>query len=117
VGPQIAAFASALGVVTRLIGAQRQESAAALWAACSTAPGEELRDGLLVDTRPEDSRPSELTIVLVVVSRTNPTLEGVMASEALVLAVSSGTATAEDLALVAVAADDSGLRFDGIIVA
>jgi hypothetical protein len=40
-----------------------------------------------------------------------------MASEALVLAVSSGTATAEDLALVAVAADDSGLRFDGIIVA
>ena len=117
VGPQVAAFASAHGVVTRLVGAQRQESAAALWAACSTAPGEEVRDGLLVDTHPDEARESELTVVLAVVSRSQPSLDGVPASDALVLAVSSGTATAEDLALLAVAVDEAGLRFDGIIVA
>jgi len=117
IGPQVAAFASSHGVVTRLVGAQHQESAAALWAACSTAPGEEIRDGLLVDTHPDEPRESELTVVLAVVSRSQPSLEGVPSSDALVLAVSSATATAEDLALLAVAVDEAGLRFDGIIVA
>jgi hypothetical protein len=117
IGPQVAAFASSHGVVTRLVGAQRQESAAALWAACSTAPGEEVRDGLLVDTHPDEVRESELTVVLAVVNRSQPGLERVPPSDALVLAVSSGAATAEDLALLAVAVDEAGLRFDGIIVA
>jgi capsular polysaccharide biosynthesis protein len=117
IGPQVAAFAASHGVVTRLVGAQHQESAAALWAACSTAPDDEVRDGLLVDTHPNEARESELTVVLAVISRSQPSLEAVPPSDALVLAVSSGTATAEDLALLAVAVDEAGLDFDGIIVA
>jgi hypothetical protein len=116
VGPQLASFASSSGVNTRIVGAQRQESAAALWAACSLAPGDRLRDSLIVDTRPSESRTCDLLVVLVVVSRSHPSLQGLPNTEALVLALSSGAASAEELALVAMAADDAGRHFDGVIV-
>ena len=55
--------------------------------------------------------------MLTVVDRRQPELERLDDSSVTVLAVSSGTATAEELALAAVTADDAGGRIAGIVVA
>jgi capsular polysaccharide biosynthesis protein len=118
VGPQLASYASSLGLATRLVAAQRQESAAALWAACARAKDdEELRRGLLVATEPFDSRDAELTVLLVVLDRRRPELVDLPDTAFTILALSSGSATAEDLAGAAVAAYDGGSPIDGILVA
>ncbi len=116
-GPQIAAYAAASGVRTLLVTGQgRHESAAALWAACAQVT-DEVRPGLLVDESPRKSLGAELTVVMAVVDRQDPQLAGLPDSSVTVLAVSSGTATAEELALTAVRADDAGHRIGGIVVA
>ena len=51
------------------------------------------------------------------VDRQQPVLPDLRRADAIVLIVSSGTATEEDLARVAVAAYESGGRFRGIVVA
>ena len=139
--PQLAAYAAGSGLRTALVAAQRHESAAALWAACS-GDRSEVRPGLLVDTEQPEGQPDEqpdglsraetearpvpevgdveLTVVLAVVDRAEPEVadvSGVRDSSVTVLAVSSGFATAEELALAAVKADDAGCRIDGILVA
>lgn len=115
-GPQLAAYAAASGIRTTLVAAQRHESAAALWAACSQVP-REVRPGLLVETRPDVRDDSDLSVVLMVVDRDEPELAGLDDSSVAILAVSSGAATAEELALVAVTADDAGGRISAIVVA
>jgi capsular polysaccharide biosynthesis protein len=117
-GPQIASFAASVGVNTRLIAAQRHESAAALWAACANVgPDVEVRDGLLVDALVDEEMEIDLTVVMVVLDRRKPGLLELPSTSVTVLAVSSGAATAEDLARAAVTADDAGIRIDGIMVA
>ena len=118
-GPQLAAYAASAGLHTRLVAAQRHESAAALWAACGQGVAES-RPGLEVDTRFRTSQDVDLTVVLRVVDRSKPELGGISdvpQSTVTVLAVSSGSATAEELALTAVNADDGGNRISGILVA
>lgn len=115
-GPQLAAYAASSGVRTALVAGQRHESAAPLWAAFSQGK-EEVRPGLLVDAHPRDGREAELTVVLAVVDRRKPELVALPESSVTILAVSSGSATAEELALTAVTADDAGRRIAGIIVA
>ena len=117
VGPQIAAFAASAGVQARLVMGRSHESAAALFAACTPErAGEEIRPGLLLEARGRKQK-VDFTVVIVVVDRDQPDLSHVPRSAVTVLAVSSGAATAEDLARVAVAADESGRLVSGVVVA
>ncbi|MGH3331183.1 MAG: Wzz/FepE/Etk N-terminal domain-containing protein, partial [Nocardioidaceae bacterium] len=117
-GPQIASYAASAGLRTRLVAAQRHESTAALWAACSqVSAGTEIRPGLLVGTGSSEQSEVDLTVVLAVVDRHKPELVDLPDTSVTILAVSSGSATAEDLAQAAVTADDAGSRIDGIVVA
>lgn len=115
-GPQLAAYAASSGIPTALVAGQRHESAASLWAAFSQGR-EEVRPGLLVDAHLRDGHDVDLTVVLAVVDRRKPELAALPESSVTILAVSSGSATAEELALTAVTADDAGSRIAGIIVA
>lgn len=115
-GPQLAAYAASSGIPTALVAGQRHESAASLWAAFSQGR-EEVRPGLLVDAHTRDGHDVDLTVVLAVVDRRKPELAALPESSVAILAVSSGSATAEELALTAVTADDAGSRIAGIIVA
>ncbi|RYP85554.1 hypothetical protein EKO23_12425 [Nocardioides guangzhouensis] len=116
-GPQLASYVASVGVETRLVAAQSHESAAALWAACGHLIGGEVRPGLTVDTHDRDDDEAELTVVLAVVDRRDPELLELPRTAATVLAVSAGSATADDLARLAVVADDAGYWIDGIVVA
>jgi capsular polysaccharide biosynthesis protein len=116
-GPQLASYAASIGIRTRLVAAGRHESAAPLWAACYRSKGEEeLRPGLVVG-EPTRSADADLTVVLVVVDRRSPDLGQLEGSETTVVALSPGSATAEELARTAVTADDAGSRITGMIVA
>jgi hypothetical protein len=117
IGPQLAAFASSLGLRTRLITAQDDAGAAApLWVACGSDRSETLNDGLLIG-RVADGIPVDLTVTLFVLNKINPTLTEAANSTSLVLSVAPGAATEQELASVAVAADDAGHRLDGVVVA
>jgi len=116
VGPQLAAFASSLGIATRLVTAVGHDRAATLWAACAADRTAPPRTGLFVGEAPAGEA-IDLTIVLVVVDRRQPGLGDPPPTAATVLAVAAATATEQDLARVAVAVDDAGRRIDGIVVA
>jgi len=117
-GPQIASFAASAGIRTRLVGMPQHDSASSLWAACAPERGkDEVRPGLLVDTRARPKAPAEFTVVLAVVDRVQPELAQLPRTEVTLLAVSAGAATAEDLARAAVVADESGRLLRGVIVA
>jgi capsular polysaccharide biosynthesis protein len=122
IGAQIASYAASAGVRTRLVADQGHESAAALWAACkSLRDRDEVRANLTVDTEPvsprEGSREEEMTVVLAVLDRLEPQLLPSRGTSVTVLAVTAGSATAEELARAAVTADDAGSRIDGVVVA
>jgi hypothetical protein len=116
IGPQLAAFASSLGITTRLVTRVGDEKAAALWAACSAEHGGQLRPGLYVGDAP-DGQAIDLTITLVVADRRHPNLREAPASAATILSVAPAIATEQELARLAVAVDDTGRRIDGIVVA
>jgi hypothetical protein len=118
VGPQFASFAASTGSRTQLVAAQQHESANALWAACSGLPaGAEPRPGLTVDSRQNVHHTGDLVVFIAVMDREKPDLYLHGADDAVVLlAVTSGTATAEDLARVALAADDAGHPISRIVV-
>jgi hypothetical protein len=61
--------------------------------------------------------PVDLTIVFAIADRREPTLRGVPATEATMLAISPGVGTREELARLAVAVDDAGGRIAGVVVA
>ncbi|MBK5250318.1 MAG: hypothetical protein JJE50_12950 [Actinomycetales bacterium] len=108
-GPQVASFAASTGLRTRLVAAQRHESASALWAAFfGIAPDEQPRPGLFVDPRHDVDLPADLTLQLAVVDRERPELHTVDGAVVTLLAVTAGAATADELAKVALAADDAG---------
>jgi capsular polysaccharide biosynthesis protein len=118
VAGQLASHTASLGVPTILTARQRHAAADALWA--TSAGDEETRPGLRVDPRRTAVRgknSSDLLLELAVVDRQQPVLPDLRRAGAIVLIVSSGTATEEDLARVAVAAYESGGRFRGIVVA
>ena len=116
IGPQLAGFASSLGIATHLVTAEAHDGAAALWAACAAEREGQARPGLYVGDVP-DGETVELTIVLVVVNRRQPDLRDVPDSAVTILCVAAGTATEQELARVAIAVDDTGRRIDGIVVA
>ena len=117
IGPQLAAFASSVGIPTRLVTATGHESAATLWAAC--APEREITGrpaGLYLGDAPSEQS-IDLTIILVVADRGQPYLGDTPASAATILSIASATATEQELARVAVAVDDADRRIDGVVVA
>ncbi len=116
VGPQLAAFAASLGIVTRLMTAVgNDKSSAPLWSACSADRRSAPRPNLIVgEVRPDES--AELTIVLAVVNRRQPVVGPWLRANATVLAIAAGAATEEELARLAVVVDDAGRRIDGIVV-
>jgi capsular polysaccharide biosynthesis protein len=116
IGPQLAAFASSLGLATHLVTALGQDWAAPLWAACAADRTVPLRPGLFVGDVP-DAEPIDLTVTLVVVDRRQPDLSNAPMTAATILSVASATATEQELARVVVAADDAGRRIDGVVVA
>jgi capsular polysaccharide biosynthesis protein len=116
VGPQLAAFAASLGIITRLLIATGNDSAAALRAACSADRQADPRPGLIVgEVRPAES--VELNVVLAIVDRKEPHLGHTLRTSATLLAVASGAVTEEELARLALAIDDAGRTIDGIILA
>lgn len=117
VGPQLASHAASLGLRTRLVAKQGHESSAALWAACAALRRtDEIRPGLYVDTRRRKGV-DDLTVEIVVVDRRHPQFVALDSNAVTILAVSSSSATAEDLARTAVAAYEAGGRISGVIVA
>ena len=114
-GPQLASFTASMGIQSRLITAVGNESAAELWTACAAARSSDVRPNLVVgEVRPAEN--AQLTVVLAVVDRRSPALGRTMRTQAVLLAVSAGAATEEDLARFAVAVDDAGGRLAGVAV-
>lgn len=119
VGPQLASFAAGSGRRTRLVTAfERQESTNSLRAACSRVSGDQPRAGLLVDTPDDALDHGDLVVHCMTVSRQQPEALLVHVDDvATLLVVSAGAASAEELARVALAADDAGIPLQGIVVA
>lgn len=116
-GPQIASYAASIGISTRLVPEQG-DATAALWAACSSPSSEEqIRPHLRVASRLRTKHAAELTVVVAVLDRRQPRMPRLDRSTAVVLAVSAGAASSEDLARAAVAAYEAGFRISGVVVA
>jgi capsular polysaccharide biosynthesis protein len=119
VAAQLASYAAETGLTTHLVAAQDHATAASLWAACVRAPEERgPRPNLFLHTGP-DAAPGQgdLVLRLEVLDRERPVLACPVPSDAItVLAVSAGSATGQELARVAIAADDAGSPLDSLVV-
>jgi capsular polysaccharide biosynthesis protein len=127
-GPQVAAFAASLGIPTSLVIGPQQDPhvTATLVAACrvtaTTPSGRRFNMRVTADEYDAPAAPDRraapvLTIVVSVVDGKTPRLSGTMPTTATVLGVTSGKATAEQLARVAVATTTAGREVSGILVA
>jgi capsular polysaccharide biosynthesis protein len=127
-GPQLAAFAASLGIPTSLVIGPQQDphATATLVAACrvtaTTPSGRRFNMKVTAVDYEEPESPDRraapvLTIVVSVVDGKAPRLVGTMPTTATVLGVTSGKATAEQLARVAVASTTDGREISGILVA
>jgi capsular polysaccharide biosynthesis protein len=123
-GPQLAAFAASHGIPTALvIGPQQDPDATAtLRTACAAPPtASSKRPSQLrvtvADDQVEVPPDAALTVVVVVVDGRSPRIPDTMQTATTLLGVSSGAASAEQLARVAVSADAAGREVTGILVA
>jgi len=122
-GPQLAAFAAALGIPTALVIDPQPDAnaVAALRAACAaTVPPK--GSGHLRVTVSDDEHVGQrldvaLTVVVAVVDGQAPPVAATMRTTSTVLGVSAGAATADELARVAVSAAFDGRDIAGILVA
>lgn len=124
VGPQLAAFAAAQGIPTVLVIGPQQDPnvAASLRTACAGPPPSSPKWPTCLQVTASDDRDDQLpegalTVTVAVVDSRSPKMPDVKRTAAMVLGVSSGAATAEQLARVAVSADASGRRITGFLVA
>jgi capsular polysaccharide biosynthesis protein len=124
-GPQLAAFGASQGISTSLVIGPQQDAAATatLRTACAVPPSEaSMRQGMLrviaCDEGGADIPPdTALVIVVAVMDSRAPKMPDTMRTNATVVGVSAGAATAEQLALAAVAAGADGREITGILVA
>jgi len=124
-GPQLAAFAAGQNIPTSLVIGPQQDAAATatLRTACAAQSSRSsMRHGLLrvtaydegdVDIQPDTA----LVIVVAVVDSRTPRMPDTMRTNAMVIGVSAGKATAEQLARAAVVATADGRELSGILVA
>ena len=125
-GPQIASFAALQGIRTALVvGPQQDDSVpAALRAACAVSPSESrvrsrplvvaAQNGDRVDNLPADT---SLIVVVVVVDSARPKMPETVPTRSTLLGVTSGAATAEQLARAATAGAADGRDVLGFVVA
>ncbi|MQA82462.1 MAG: hypothetical protein GEV10_29045 [Streptosporangiales bacterium] len=123
IGPQLAAFASSIGIDTDLVVDSRHEAVATLVAydptarvSADDAESAESDDGV-ADLSEGQGDPVALRVLVVVVDRGAPRLGDSTPAHLTLVAVSAGKATAEELARVAVATADDGRAIDGLVVA
>jgi capsular polysaccharide biosynthesis protein len=124
-GPQLAVFAASQGIPTSLVIGPQQDTAgtATLRTACAAPLSEaSTRHGMLrataydgggVDLQPDTA----LVIVVTVVDSRAPKMPDTIRTNATVIGVSAGAATAEQLARAAVVAGADGWEVTGILVA
>jgi capsular polysaccharide biosynthesis protein len=125
-GPQLAVFGASQGIPTSLVIGPQQDAAATatLRTACAVPLHEEsVRHGMLrliaydegggFDMQPDTA----LLIVVAVVDSRAPKMPDTMRTNATVIGVSAGAATAEQLARAAVVAGADGREITGILVA
>ncbi len=124
-GPQLAVFAASLGIRTTLvIGPQQNPNVTAtLRAACNLQPVASSRwsgylEVVVLDSADSGEPPNAaLTVIVAVVNASEPKAADTMRAMTTVLGVSSGVATAEELARVAVSAAADNRQITGILVA
>jgi capsular polysaccharide biosynthesis protein len=124
-GPQLACFASSLGIPTALvIGPQGDADVTApLRTACSvqipTSGSREtrLRVSVCDNGHPDVESGTALIVVVIVVDERAPRVPDTMRTTLTALGVSAGAATAEQLARAAVSAANDGREIAGILVA
>ena len=124
-GPQLAAFAALQEIPTSLVIGPQQDAAATatLRTACAAqVPETVLRHGLLRVARYSEGSidvPSDtaLVIVVAVVDSRAPKMPDTMRTNATVIGVSAGAATAEQLARAAVVVASDNREITGILVA
>ena len=124
-GPQLAVFAASQGIPTSLVIGPHQDAVgtATLRTACATPLSEtSRRHGMLrviahdegdVDLQPDTA----LVIVVAVVDSRAPKMPDTMRTNATVMGVSAGAATAEQLARAAMVSGADGREITGILVA
>jgi hypothetical protein len=125
IGPQLAVFASSLGIRTVLVVLAQSpgESVAALRAACAawrpTSPkqADSLRVVAATDADLDSLPEAPLTVVVTTVDDSAPLVSVAVRRHATVLAVSPRTVTALQLARAAASAADAGASVAGIVVA
>lgn len=125
IGPQLAVFASSLGIRTVLVVLIQSpgESVAALRAACAawrpTSPkqADSLRVVAATDADLDSLPEAPLTVVVTTVDDSAPLVSVAVRRHATVLAVSPRTVTALQLARAAASAADAGASVAGIVVA
>jgi capsular polysaccharide biosynthesis protein len=120
-GPQLAVFAAAQGIPTALVVSPRPDldTMAELRAACvaspSTSRSKHLRVAVTDHGSPDWPDPA-LTVVVAVVDSRRPDVADLVRTDSLVLGVSTGAATAAELARVAASTVD-GRYIAGILMA
>jgi len=121
-GPQLAAFAASLGIPTALaISPQQDSAAAALYTACAASTVSSQRSRYL-RTIPLDSgrtvpREAQLVVLVMVAEGETTQLPETIPTATTVLGVSSGAATAKQLAQLAMAASTAGRDLVGLVIA
>jgi capsular polysaccharide biosynthesis protein len=124
-GPQLAVFAASQRIATKLVLGPQQDPnlAAPLRTACVAEPSASskrpdlLRVTVSADGSMDPHLDGTLTIAVVVVDADKPRIPDAMHTTATVIGVSAATATAEQLARVAVVAAADGREISGILVA
>lgn len=126
IGPQIAVFASSLGIPTALVVCAQApgeamstlRAAAAAWSPASAAQANALRVVAATDADLQGPLPKAvLTVIVTAVDDGAPRVSEVVRAHPTVLAVSPRVATPEQLARVAASAADAGGNVVGIMVA
>jgi capsular polysaccharide biosynthesis protein len=124
-GPQLAILAASLGIPTALIiGPQEDPAAAAtLRTACAMPPPQQSQRPSNLQVIADDGANfagrfhAELTVYVAVVDGRAPQMPQTMRANTMILGVSAGSATAEQIARVAVNAAAHGRGIAGILVA
>jgi capsular polysaccharide biosynthesis protein len=118
VGVQMASFAAAMGISTTLLAGDH-DAIETLRAACAISAQSPPPEALLSFVKPDAadaSKPcSDLTITVLAIDRGRPHFE-MSGRDITLLSISVGVATSDDLARLALAANDAGTRLHGIIV-
>ena len=126
IGPQLAVFASSLGIPTALIVCAQApgeanttlRAAAAAWSPASAAQANTLRVIAASDADLQGGLPgAALTVIVTTVDDAAPQVSEAIRAHATVLAVSPRVATPDQLARIAASAADAGGNVVGIMVA